>query len=232
MPPKTFHFDNPLHRQSASTQSPVVPVSSKVFPIADVVQAANDDMKLHLSVRDSVKETSLTQSRIIPKFDPARLVSDLPCTSNSQSRNRVCLINRDLSGRLGLRRPSAIVGPTVTPDASEDLEQDSRRNGARQNEIRRRPQNPPVVAPTPPPPAQQNANAPISEAQSTTTTPTAAAEGGDETQPSTSTENPQQEPPTRVRQIIQALRGAGETSYRLVYAIFASLVPELPARID
>ena len=38
--------------------------------------------------------------------------------------------------------------------------------------------------------------------------------------------------PSRVGQITGALRAAGGTSVRLVCAIFSSLVPELPARID
>ncbi|VDO04788.1 unnamed protein product [Rodentolepis nana] len=109
------------------------------------------------------------------------------------------------------------------------------RNGARQNAIRRR-RNPPVAAPTPvSPPTQQNTDTQNSEVHSNTTTSGAATEGDDVGQLSSSTETPQQEqqgPPTRIRQIAQALRGAGETSYRLVYAIFDSLVPELPARID
>nr|CDS34340.1 homocysteine responsive endoplasmic [Hymenolepis microstoma] len=108
------------------------------------------------------------------------------------------------------------------------------RNGARQNAIRQR-RNPPVASPNPAPPAQQNTDAQNPGVQSTTTTP-GAATGSDEVgQLSASTETPQpeqQEPPTRIQQIAQALRGAGETSYRLVYAIFDSLVPELPARID
>ncbi|VDM16679.1 unnamed protein product [Hydatigera taeniaeformis] len=37
---------------------------------------------------------------------------------------------------------------------------------------------------------------------------------------------------SRVGQIAEALRAAGDTSVRLVCAIFSSLVPELPARID
>lgn len=109
------------------------------------------------------------------------------------------------------------------------------RNGARQNAIRRR-RNPPVTAPTPAsPPAQQNTEAQNSGIQSTTTTPGTATGGDDVVQLSAPTETPrqeEQEPPSRIQQIAQALRGAGETSYRLVYAIFDSLVPELPARID
>lgn len=48
-----------------STQSPVVPVSSEVqgrrgLPTATLVQAVNDDMRLHQSVRECVKMSNLT----------------------------------------------------------------------------------------------------------------------------------------------------------------------------
>ncbi|VUZ44550.1 unnamed protein product [Hymenolepis diminuta] len=50
-----------------STQSPVIPVSPKVhgrrgLPTATLVQAANDDMRLHQSVRECVKMSNLTHS--------------------------------------------------------------------------------------------------------------------------------------------------------------------------
>ncbi|VUZ53711.1 unnamed protein product [Hymenolepis diminuta] len=51
-----------LNSSTKSTQSPVVPVSLKEPAISTLVQAASDDVKLHLSVREGVEATSLTHS--------------------------------------------------------------------------------------------------------------------------------------------------------------------------
>ncbi|KAM7542965.1 hypothetical protein Aperf_G00000019148 [Anoplocephala perfoliata] len=115
------------------------------------------------------------------------------------------------------------------------------RNGVRQNEIRRQRQNPPV-APVParqnqqqqtPQERQNSESAP--ETPNDTTDGVKTAEEGDASVAGSSNstaENNQQEQPNRVVQIAQALRAAGGTSVRLVCAIFTSLVPELPARIE
>ncbi|VDK37978.1 unnamed protein product [Taenia asiatica] len=114
------------------------------------------------------------------------------------------------------------------------------RNFARQNEVRRRRLN---NAPVPPPPqqSQQPQPQPTQEEQESST---------EAASPSGTDSNAHQAIPTiaaaaeasaggvavigqsRVGQIAGALRAAGDTSVRLVCAIFSSLVPELPARID
>ncbi|KAL5107892.1 Serine/threonine-protein phosphatase 6 regulatory subunit 2 [Taenia crassiceps] len=109
------------------------------------------------------------------------------------------------------------------------------RNFARQNEVRRRRLN---DAPVPPP--QRPQPQPAQEGQGSSTevvsqsgtdssalqaiTTAAAAEA--------STGGAAVAGQSRVGQIAGALRAAGDTSVRLVCAIFSSLVPELPARID
>ncbi|KAM3174458.1 hypothetical protein ACTXT7_010509 [Hymenolepis weldensis] len=67
-----------LNSSENPTQSSVVPVSPKVLPTAALVQAANDNMKLHLSVRGGVKVMNLTHSMEFskPKVVSARLVSE------------------------------------------------------------------------------------------------------------------------------------------------------------
>ncbi|VUZ55711.1 unnamed protein product [Hymenolepis diminuta] len=68
-----------------------------VLPIAFRVQAANDNMKLHPSVRDYVKVTNLTDSMdsSMPKIAPARLVSK-PTVPKQQSRNPILFIARQI----------------------------------------------------------------------------------------------------------------------------------------
>lgn len=58
--------------------SPIVPFYPMVLSIATLIQAANNDMKLHKSVRTSLKLTNLTHSieSSIPKVIPVRLASE------------------------------------------------------------------------------------------------------------------------------------------------------------
>ncbi|KAM3178868.1 hypothetical protein ACTXT7_001698 [Hymenolepis weldensis] len=74
-------------------QSPVVPVPSKVLTNATLVKVTNNAIKLHPSVRDSVKITSRTQSLkpSMPKVVPARLVTE-PIVSEQHSVLESCLL--------------------------------------------------------------------------------------------------------------------------------------------
>ncbi|KAM3188308.1 hypothetical protein ACTXT7_000531 [Hymenolepis weldensis] len=76
-------------------------------------KAANDSMKLHPSVGDSVKLTNLTHpmESFMSKVVPARLISKPATHITSLSR-----------GILQLQRPNATVGQTITSDALEVLE--------------------------------------------------------------------------------------------------------------
>lgn len=85
-----------LNSSSNSAQSPLVPVSPKpkVLAIATLVQATNDDMKLHSSVRESVKVKNLTHSieSAMPKVVSAYLISE-PTLPKQQSLPKPCLLD-------------------------------------------------------------------------------------------------------------------------------------------
>lgn len=59
-------------------------MSTKIFPTA-----ANNDLKLHPSVRDIVKLASFTHSMEDLSLSPQ-------CPSNNQFRNPICLITRQI----------------------------------------------------------------------------------------------------------------------------------------
>ncbi|KAM3187694.1 hypothetical protein ACTXT7_001807 [Hymenolepis weldensis] len=75
------------------TQSPDVPIFPKIFPTVTLVQAANNDMKLYLTIEDSVKVANLAQplESSMLKVVPA---PSQPCPSNNRFRNPVEFITR------------------------------------------------------------------------------------------------------------------------------------------
>lgn len=80
--------------------SPAEPLSLMVFSTTILVQAENDDMKLHPSASDSVKVTSLMNSMEIStpllKSFQHHVSPSLPSPSNNQSRNALCFITRKI----------------------------------------------------------------------------------------------------------------------------------------
>ncbi|KAM3173390.1 hypothetical protein ACTXT7_012608 [Hymenolepis weldensis] len=72
-----------------SIQYPVAPVSYKVLPTVISVELANDNMKFHPSIRNSVNVMNLAHSveSSMPKVAPTGTLPSLPCSSNNHSRN-------------------------------------------------------------------------------------------------------------------------------------------------
>ncbi|VUZ53735.1 unnamed protein product, partial [Hymenolepis diminuta] len=70
----------------------VVPLSPNVFSTATLVQAPNDDMKLHSSVRDSMPNLKHSMESFILKITSARLLRE-PTVPNQQSVPNSCLLN-------------------------------------------------------------------------------------------------------------------------------------------
>ncbi|VUZ43062.1 unnamed protein product [Hymenolepis diminuta] len=83
-----------LNSYENPTQSSVAPVSLKVLPTAALVQAVNDKMKLHLSVRDGVKVMNLTHTMEFskPKVVTARLVLVPKSSQCNYQKNQICCL--------------------------------------------------------------------------------------------------------------------------------------------
>ncbi|VUZ50725.1 unnamed protein product [Hymenolepis diminuta] len=83
-----------LNSPENSTQSPVVPVSPKVF-LFQLVQVANENMRLYPSVRDIVK-----------------------CPSNNQCQNPVCFITRKIKYAIRRAREKVPLELLIRPPGS------------------------------------------------------------------------------------------------------------------